>query len=303
MKKVLVVGGTGFIGYNLIKKIKKSFQIFSISKNKPYPEFKVKGIKYIICDITKKNQIKKRLNKNFNFIINLGGYINHADLKKTYLSHFEGCKNLVDFFKNKKVEKFIQIGSSMEYGKAKVPHKETYKCNPIGNYGKSKYLASEYIKKNLNNFNIKYFILRLYQIYGPYQNQERLLPIIINKCLKNEKFACTSGFQKRDFLYVGDLVELLEILIKEKNKSNLILNVGSGKKMKVKYLINSVKKLTKKGLPDFGKIKMRKDESINNYPDISKVQKLFKWKPKTSLKKGINKTILFYKKKLNHLNK
>ena len=48
---------------------------------------------------------------------------------------------------------------------------------------------------------------------------------------------------------------------------------------------------------------MRKDESINNYPDISKVQKLFKWKPKTSLKKGINKTILFYKKKLNHLNK
>ena len=296
MKKVLVVGGTGFIGYNLIKKIKKSFQIFSISKNKPYPEFKVKGIKYIICDITKKNQIKKRLNKNFNFIINLGGYINHADLKKTYLSHFEGCKNLVDFFKNKKVEKFIQIGSSMEYGKAKVPHKETYKCNPIGNYGKSKYLASEYIKKNLNNFNIKYFILRLYQIYGPYQKKNRLIPMMINSCLNNKKFNCTNGSQLRDFLYVDDFSNLLIKILKKKDFKHKIYNVGYGKPFKVKYVINTILKIIKKGEPLFGKIKMREDEIRKLYPNISRIKKDFKWSPTVNLIKGLKKTVLFYKK-------
>ena len=214
MKKILIIGGTGFIGINLIKKLKANYKIISVSLNNPMNKERIKGIKYIVCDITSKKQIENKINLNFDYIINLGGYIDHTNKKKTFQTHFQGCKNLIDFFKKKKVKKFIQIGTSLEYGPAKVPHKEDYNCKPKGNYGKAKYLASQYVKNNLKSSKLKFYILRLYQVYGPYQNQRRLLPIVINNCLKDKKFPCSSGIQIRDLLFVEDFVDLIKIILK-----------------------------------------------------------------------------------------
>ena len=69
----------------------------------------------------------------------------------------------------------------------------------------------------------KFIILRLYQIYGPNQEINRLIPIVISSCLKNKKFKCSSGIQIRDFLYVEDLLNLINkiICIKKKNQRYL----------------------------------------------------------------------------------
>ena len=118
----------------------------------------------------------------------------------------------------------------------------------------------------------------------------------INSCLNNKKFRCTNGLQKRDFLYVDDLISLLIKMVNKKNIKSGIYNVGYGSQLPVKNVIKTIQKIINKGEPLFGKIKMRDDEIMNLYPNILKVKKYFNWKPKTKLVNGLKKTIKFYEK-------
>jgi len=295
-EKILVAGGTGFIGYHILKKLNlNKYNLFSISTKKPVLSMKVKNVKYIVCDVTKKNFFSKKINKNFDHIINLSGNINHKEKIKTMKSHYEGCVNLVNFFKKKKIKTFIQIGSSLEYGKILSPQKESTKCIPQSNYGLAKYRSTKYVCETGKIDKFPYVVLRLYQIYGPNQKQNRLIPNVITSCLNNKKFSCTDGNQIRDFMHINDLTSLIKKILKSKIRKK-IYNVGSGKPIKVKKVINKIKSLIGKGDPEFGSIKMRKDEIKVSFPYLRKIKKTLNWKPLINLEAGLNNTILFYKK-------
>lgn len=297
-EKILVVGGTGFIGYHVLKNLSlKKYSLYSLSKNKPKSDRKVKNVKYIFCDIINKKDLKKRLSKNFDHVVNLSGYIDHSKKKENDLYHYVGSKNLIDIFKLKEIQTFIQIGSSLEYGDLKSPQEEIRKCNPKSWYGSSKLKASKYLEKINNEYKIPYIILRPYQVYGPKQKLNRLIPQTIDSCLKNKSFKCTSGIQKRDFIYIKDFVDLIKKILQLKRIRCEIFNVGSGKPIYVKDVIKKIKTITNSGNPKLGSIKMRKDEIINLYPSIKKVQKYFNWKPKITLNDGLEKTIKSYDKK------
>ena len=162
--------------------------------------------------------------------------------------------------------------------------------------GGSGFIGSCIVKLLLEK-KFKVIILRLYQVYGPYQKNDRLIPQVINFCLKNKKFPCTEGSQKRDFIYVDDFFNLILKILKKKKLNSGIYNVGCGKPIKVKDVIKKIVGLIKKGTAKFGSIKMREDEINLLYPNIKKVKKNFKWIPKVSLSKGLKKTIKFYEKK------
>jgi len=153
---ILIVGGTGFIGYHLAKKsIKKGWQVTSISSKPPKKLRYLTKVKYIICDITKKKSLKKNIRGYFSYVVNLGGYVDHSNKKKTFESHYTGCKNLTEIFLKKTPKAFIQMGSSVEYGNLKSPQKENGKCNPKSIYGHAKLLSSKHLvdlfkKKNFH---------------------------------------------------------------------------------------------------------------------------------------------------------
>ena len=83
-KNLLIVGGTGFIGYHLAKKsLKKGWHVTSISTKFPKKKRYLSNVKYILCDITKKKSLEKSIKKSFNYVVNLGGYVDHSNRKKT----------------------------------------------------------------------------------------------------------------------------------------------------------------------------------------------------------------------------
>ena len=90
----------------------------------------IKKVKYLLCDISKKNLLKKNIDKYYDYVINCGGYVNHYNKVQNYKTHYTGVKNLFSVFKNKKIKKFIQIGSSLEYGKTTPPNSEGDRCVP-----------------------------------------------------------------------------------------------------------------------------------------------------------------------------
>ncbi len=297
-KKLLVIGGTGFIGYHLCKEASKlGWIIESISTKKPKKIRYLKKVKYIICDIRKPKNLKK-LNKNYDYVVNLGGYVDHSDKKKTYESHYKGSKNLADFFVNKNIISFIQLGSSIEYGNLKSPQRENFKCSVKkvkSVYGKSKLLATKYLLNLFKKAKFPVTILRLYLAYGPYQDINRFIPITIDGCLKNISFNSSKGIQKRDFIYISDVINMIFKCLKNKNSKGEIFNVGTGKPKKIKKIIDNIKNNLKGGNPLYGKVNFRKDEILNLYPSISKAKKKLNWKPKISFEKGLNNTIRYYR--------
>ena len=290
-KKILITGASGFLGKNLILKLlkDKSFDIYGLIKKGSKRIKNKKNLKYIYADMIK---TKKKINIEFAYIINLAGNIDHKNKLQTLNAHYKGVRNLLKIVNLKKIKLFIQIGSCLEYGSKKSPQKENLVCKPISFYGKAKLSATRFIQQKLK----KYLILRPYQIYGPHQKKDRLVPIVIESCLKNKSFACTDGSQFRDFLYVDDFCELIKKILKKKNNINGIYNVGFGKPNKVKDVIKLIQKKINRGNPIFGKIKMRTEEMKFTYPNINKVKTIYKWRPKIKINDGLKKTIDFYAK-------
>ena len=138
-------------------------------------------------------------------------------------------------------------------------------------------------------------VLRLYLAYGPRQDKNRFIPIIIDGCIKNKKFPCSEGNQLRDFLHIDDVVDAILKSLTNKNARGQIINIGSGKPIIIKNIIEYIKKISKGGYPLFGKIKLRKDEILKVYPDINKAKNKINWRPKISFKKGLKVTIDAFK--------
>ncbi len=298
-KKILIVGGTGFIGYHLAKKsLKKGWQVTSISSNRPKKIRYLPKVEYIRCNITNKKLLRRSIRKAFDYVVNLGGYVDHSNKRKTFKSHYGGCKNLSEIFLKKTPLSFVQIGSSLEYGISSSPQKENIKCNlnTIKSiYGKAKLLSSRHMIELFKKKNFPATVLRLYLVYGPRQDANRFLPITILGCIKNKKFPCSKGDQLRDFVYVDDAVEAIIKSLTNRNAIGQIINIGSGKPKRIKSVIEKVKKISKGGYPQYGMFKQRKFEIPKLYPNVEKAKDKINWKQKISFEKGLRKTIDSYK--------
>ena len=297
-KKILIIGGTGFIGYHLASRCKKlNWKIVSVSTKKPIKKRRLKKVRYKIFDISIKKNLANIAKYKYDYVVNLGGYVDHINKVKTYRAHYLGAKNLFKVFKNKKLESFIQIGSSMEYGTKKSPHRENVIGNPKGVYAKSKFLASKFLIECYKKYKFPVTVIRFYQLFGPNQDTNRFIPILINACLNKKEFATSSGVQSRDFLYVDDAIDAIIKCIQSKNSKGKIFNIGAGVPVKLKKIIKIVKQKLKHCYPIYGKIKLRNDEPMVLYPNVNFAKKILKWKNTTTLKSGLNKTIIYYKKK------
>ena len=135
----------------------------------------------------------------------------------------------------------------------------------------------------------------MYLAYGPKQDVNRFLPIIIKGCIKNKKFPCSQGAQLRDFTHINDVVDAILKSLTNKNARGQIINIGSGEPKVIKNVIEKVKKISKGGKPQYGMFKLRKFDIPKLYPSIQKVKNTINWKPKISFDRGLKKTINFYR--------
>jgi len=295
-KNILIIGGTGFIGYHLAKAcLSKKFNVFSFSSSRPKKIRTLSRVKYLIGRLENKNDLKKFDKIVFDYVVNCGGYVDHKNKKKTYKSHYLGSLNLYYYFKEKNLVKFVQIGSSAEYGKMQSPLKESAKPKPTEIYGKSKLLASNFLIKKYKKEKFPVVILRFFQIFGNKQDPNRFIPFVIDECLSNNYFDCSICTQKRDFLYIDDAIKAILLSIRKKNIIGKIINIGSGNPITLKDIIFKIIGIVKKGKPNFGKIKLRLDENKIIFPDLRVAKKNLGWKVKNNFNLSLRKTINSYK--------
>ena len=298
---MLVIGGTGFIGFNLLKKAKKlGFSLTSILLKKPEKKKYLTGVKYLKLDISKKKELKK-IKNNFDYIVNAGGYggldNNFKNLKGIYSAQYTGVKNLGSFFLNKNIRKFVQIGSSLEYASSSGINSENVKIkNPITIYGRAKLYSTNYLKFLYKIYDFPVVILRLYQVYGPIQKRNRIIPYIINSIIEKKNIYTTKGDQIRDFCYIDDVVDAIIKSFESKKSNGEIINIGLGKGYKVKNVLKKIFSF----FPEYN-IKKKVKKSIVStqtkklVPSIKKAKKILNWKPKINFDQGIKLTISSFK--------
>ena len=300
MKKILVVGGTGFIGYHVIQEAqKKKWKITSISLKKPNKNRYLKRVKYLLVNWINYKSLKKKITGDFDYVVNAGGYGKHMSFNEggdeIFNSHYNGLLNLIKIIPRRKLKRFIQIGSSAEYGEAPAPQNEDFHCSPSSPYGLAKFAGTSLLKTLYSSQKYPAVILRFFSVYGPKQDKNRVLPQIIDGCLKNKKFPVSKGNQYRDFCSVNDVVNAIFLSLNSKKVVGEIVNIGSGKPKKIKTVVKLVRKLIGKGKPQFGKIKYRENENMKLFPSIQKARTKLKWKPKTSFIRGLKITIESFK--------
>ena len=122
--RILIFGGTGFIGYHLTKRfIKKGWQVTSVSKRSPNKEKFIKGVSYKKFNL-EKIQNYKALKKNFDYLINVSGYINNNNKAKYKEHNYKIIKNIFSYFKESKLKAFLNFSYCAEYGGKNSPQSE-----------------------------------------------------------------------------------------------------------------------------------------------------------------------------------
>lgn len=300
-EKILILGGTGFLGSHLaLKSLEKGYHVTVLSLNTPHVSSKINQVTYIQCDIRSYVDLKKIINgDSFDYVVNLGGYVDHRNFSeggsKTIDAHLIGVINLLKVINLNKLKRFIQIGSSDEYGASGAPQNENDTGVAFSPYSFSKLAVTQLLQMLYKKEQLPIVVIRLFLVYGPGQNRERFLPQIINGCLSKESFPVSWGEQLRDFCYIDDVIRGILLSINSKNALGEIINIASGSPIKIKNLVNMTQKIIGCGKPNYGGYPYRKDENMELYADIQKANKLLKWHPEVDLKEGLEKTIKYFK--------
>ena len=299
-EKILVIGGTGFIGTHIcIKAVKEGMNVTSVSLNRCKKV--IDGVNYLKADITSINDLKASLkNNNFDFVVNCGGYIDHSPYfnggQNIIQQHLDGVKNLIKVIDLKNIKRFIQIGSSDEYGLISAPQKEEDFCNPISPYSFAKLSSSNLLQMLGRYENYPTCILRFFLVYGPLQKENRLLPYVINNILNNKKINLSGGDQIKDYTYIDDIVDgIFSCLMVDKNINGEIINLCSSNPITIKEIVNKIVELTNTMPLDFGDKDYRPNENMELWGSNNKAKEILNWQPKIDLVNGLKKTIKSYK--------
>lgn len=296
---ILIVGGTGFIGKNLLNVVRKLgwiCTVLSLRKPKKYE----KNVEYLQVDLTNTLHTKNILaNRNFDYVVNLSGYVDHSSYfdkgQAVIDTHFNGLQNLINSLDRSKLKCFVQIGSSDEYGNVSAPQSEHLRESPISPYSFSKVCATHLLQMLHKTENFPSVILRLFLVYGEGQNKQRFLPQIIKGCINDLNFPVSDGMQLRDFCHVDDISHgIIAALTSDKGKGEVI-NLASGTPVTIREVITKVKSIIGLGNPMFGKIPYRTCENMSLYADVSKAYQTLQWASAIELDKGLERTINYYK--------
>ena len=297
---LLAIGGTGFIGHHLLKSVQqRAWKITSVSLNPPTEERFVDGVRYLRLDMTDKTLVRKYLGEDFDYVVNLGGYINHQFYRDGGRSlietHFTALQNLLEVLPRQRLKCFVQIGSSDEYGNAPAPQHEKMREQPISPYSMAKLACSHFLQMLHRTENFPAVILRLFLTYGPGQEYARFLPQIIRGCLDDVAFPTSGGEQKRDFCYVEDTVRAILKALVIPEAEGKIINVASGKPIHIREIIETVCSITGSGKPQFGAIiPYRIGENMKLYADITRMKNILQLEPIVGLNDGLQRTINWY---------
>jgi len=302
-KKIIVAGGAGFIGSNLVKALlKKESKVLVIDN---FSQGKKENLKDVISNrnLTIKNadirdeDAMLKLTKGSEIIFNLAVQCLRVSFKDPFFVHdvnATGTLKLLEAARQNNVERFIYCSSSEVYGTAeKAPMKESHPLNPTTVYGTSKLVGELYTTCYNKNFGLKTVIVRPFNTYGYNEHLSgpygEVIPRFVVRIKNNlPPIIFGDGKQTRDFTFVDDTAAGLIAACSSEKVVGDIVNIARGEEVSINEIAKIIIKLINPKIKPIYK-KARPLDVMRHYADVGKTKKLLKFSAKTDIENGIKK--------------
>jgi nucleoside-diphosphate-sugar epimerase len=288
LSRVLITGASGFLGSRMVKLLARdNHQVFALSRSGIRAGLADEGSKAVCCDLLNEKETAEALESIrpevcFHFAWcsrpeQADAHDNQASLRAS----ISLLKSLSDI-----QCRTIVAGSSAEYGTANGILSEETPGQEVNEYGRCK-LA---LRDSAASLSGSFMHVRIFNVYGPGEDPNRVVPYLIRQMLGGSMCELTSGEQVRDYIHVDDLAAALWALARTDARG--VVNVGSGERVRIKDVaLKLAEILGGKHLLNFGAIPLRSTEPKVRCPDLSRLHSVTDWKPRFDLTSGLKATI------------
>lgn len=324
MKKILITGGAGFVGYFLAKRLLEIGNVEitildNLQRGRKDDDLdsllSKENISFINGDLTD-GKTFKRLEKNFNYIYHLAAVIGVRNVQENpdrvlfvnaistlYLIEFcRECENLQKVFFSSTSE--IYAGTLYHYD-IPIPTPEDVNLTLLDvSSQRTSYMLSKMYGESIffnygQKYDIPFTIVRYHNVYGPRMGFMHIVPEMFVKITENEIVDVASPLHTRAMCYIDDAVEMTILACESCNTNGEILNIGNQEQeISVRELVSTISKVLQKQV-EFNEIEDTPGSPSRRCPDISKIKNLTGFSPKVCLFDGISKTYDWYKSRLH----
>ncbi len=279
METVFLIGGSGFIGKNLVEHLVKNYHVTVVDKFIDEAFF----ASHTEVDTIKMDLVEEYIPEQYttpDYIINLASIVtaerDFSLFDGLISSNLKVLLNLYERFKgDKKLKLFVQFGSSEEYGSEGSPFVETMREQPNSPYALVKQLTVNTALMLYANYGFPTMVVRPGNLFGKYQNKSKFIPYIISQLQEGQPINVTPCEQKRDFIYAADFSWCIgELLANYEKCLGQIVNVASGESVSLKSIIETCKEVIgKESVINYGVLPYRENEVMDLKCSVEKLSR------------------------------
>ena len=309
-KRVLVTGGSGFIGSHLVRRLLSdgsevavTVRYGNVMKNERLRDI-YSEIHVIEADLRNRGALAHIRDFKPQVVFHLAAY-NHVgesftQVEECFDVNAKGTANLLDTCEG--VEKFVYMSTSEVYGhQESVPFVESMCPDPISPYSITKYAGELYCRmKQRVKGSVPIVIMRPFNTFGPYQSSKAIIPELIVNCLQGNPIRTTKGEQTREFNFVDNIVDGLIKAAEHSGSVEGPINLASAEEVPIRDVVKKIAALTgTKSKIEIGALEYRPTEIWRMYADRSRAETILGWKPRVSLDAGLKITIDWFREYLH----
>jgi nucleoside-diphosphate-sugar epimerase len=301
LKKLLITGGTGFIGrHALATAVKKGYEVYAVTIDNTMPS--VNGVEWIYLDLFDYEQVKIKISEiRPSHLLHLAWYA----VPGKYWSSIENIEwvkaslELLTTFQENGGKRAVFAGSCAEYDwKHGFCSESVTPLNPTSLYGVCKNSLQQILRQFSTETALSNAWGRIFFLYGPYEHPGRLVSSVIISLLQGKEALCTHGEQIRDFMHVQDVADAFVALLDSDLEGPV--NIASGNPVRIREVVMAIaSKLGAENLVKMGAMPAAEDEPPLLLADVKRLASEIAWKPKYDLNMGLDNSITYWR---NHLN-
>lgn len=317
MEKILVTGGAGFIGSNLIRNLLLAgdYHVVCLDNFDPYyprwqkemnirPFLKEKRFRLIEGDICSLRDLARV--GAVDTIVHLAA---KAGVRNSFQQPFlydkvnvEGTRQLLEFAREQNVRQFVYSSSSSIYGESSIPWKENGRIGPLNPYAMSKFSAETLGELYSHMYGIRFLALRFFTVYGPSQRPDQAIHNFVDLAMQGRPVTVFGdGSSSRDYTYVSDIVAGIRSAMTYKGSDFEIINLGNNNQVSLHELIDLIGSVCRLKVQVEYSGKQRGD-ATHTCSDIQKAQSLLNYRPTIDLKEGLQSFFNWFMVNLSHIH-
>jgi nucleoside-diphosphate-sugar epimerase len=304
MKRTIITGATGFVGANLARHLLHKGHEVHLLVRPGYNPWRIESLKDVarlyqvsFSDGESLGRVVASIKPDWVFhLATYGAYSSQNEIKQAIETNLVGTINLVEACLKVGFESLVNTGSSSEYGFKDHPPSEQEWLEPNSYYALTKASATMYCRYIAQSHKVNIPTLRLYSVYGPYEEPTRLMPTLIVRGLQGELPSLVSPNIARDYIYSEDINEAyLLAATKVGQELGAVYNVGTGKQTTLAELVElACRVLPIKGDPQWGSMLDRQWDSTVWVANNQQIQQALGWQPHYSLEQGFRKMVRWF---------